>query len=104
MIARNFTLAHLNGEIDLVGYDGDTLAFIEVKTRDASAPDAARPEDAVNSQKRSQIARMAAAFVRSRRINHSSLSTRFDILAIESRPSVRPTVRLHKGAFTVPRF
>ena len=103
MVARNFTLAYLDGEIDLVGYDGDTLAFVEVKTRDVSAPNAPRPEDAVNFQKRKQLARMAAAFIRARRLDASTLSTRFDILAIESRPSARPVVRLHKGAFTSPR-
>ena len=33
MIARNFTSRGMKGEIDLVGYDGATLAFVEVKTR-----------------------------------------------------------------------
>lgn len=103
MIARNFTVSYLKGEIDLIGYDGGTLAFIEVKTRDTSAPDSAFPEDAVNWRKRKHLARMAGAFIRSRRIDRASLSTRFDILAIESRPSSRPVVRLHKGAFTTPR-
>ena len=33
IIARNFTVPGIKGEIDLVGYDGAVLAFIEVKTR-----------------------------------------------------------------------
>ena len=37
MIARNFTYRGMKGEIDLVGYDGETLAFVEVKTRTSTA-------------------------------------------------------------------
>jgi hypothetical protein len=32
-VARNFTPRGFKGEIDLVGYDGKTLAFVEVGTR-----------------------------------------------------------------------
>jgi putative endonuclease len=103
VIARNFTLPNRDGEIDLVGYDRDTLAFVEVKTRDASSPNSSRPEDAVNSRKRVNLAQMAAAFLRAHRLDRASVSTRFDILAIETRPGSRPAVRLHKGAFTLPR-
>lgn len=46
---------------------------------------------------------MAASFLRAHRLDRASVSTRFDILAIETRPDSRLTVRLHKGAFTVPR-
>jgi Holliday junction resolvase-like predicted endonuclease len=33
LIARNYRSPEDHAELDLVGYDGDTLAFIEVKTR-----------------------------------------------------------------------
>jgi putative endonuclease len=33
MVARNFRTARHHGEIDLIGWDGDVLCFIEVKTR-----------------------------------------------------------------------
>src|SRR6202044_2663582 len=38
LVARNFTSPGLKGEIDMVGYDGPTLAFVEVKTRTAVDP------------------------------------------------------------------
>jgi putative endonuclease len=97
VIARNFTSPAVKGEIDLVGYDGPTLAFIEVKTRSDSHPNEPRPEDAVNAEKRRNLARMARHFLRVRRL--ASAPYRFDILAIESHAGSRPEIRLHKSAF-----
>ena len=39
------------GEIDLVGYDGDTLALVEVRTRTAREDQAALPELSVTAEK-----------------------------------------------------
>ncbi|HTZ99270.1 MAG TPA: YraN family protein [Candidatus Aquilonibacter sp.] len=99
VVARNYMRSGVKGEIDMVGYDGSVLAFVEVKTRAAADGDPARPspEDAVNDDKRRHLARMARQFLRARRID--SPSYRFDVLAIETRPGARPEVRLHKGAF-----
>jgi putative endonuclease len=68
LIAANFTLpvgrnlrgAIVTSEIDLVAYDGDTLCFVEVKTRasDWFAP----PQVNVDLRKRRQIARAARAY------------------------------------------
>ena len=96
LVARNYTSPGIKGEIDMIGYDGPVLAFVEVKTR-AAAEGQPRPEDAVNAEKRRHLARMAQQFVRARRIDPASC--RFDVLAIETRSGMRPDVRLHKGAF-----
>ena len=68
LVAANFTLhvgrnrrgAVITAEIDLVAYDGDTLCFIEVKSRtsDWFAP----PEVNVNLRKRRQITRAARVY------------------------------------------
>lgn len=95
-IARNFTVPGVKGEIDLIGYDGEKLAFVEVKTR-TGAPKQPAPEEAVTQQKRDTMARIARSFLTQRRLPESV--ARFDVLAIESHPGGDPVVRLHKGAF-----
>jgi len=103
LVARNFTSPGIKGEIDMVGYDGATLAFVEVKTRTigdpapSSQPARPTPEEAVNWEKRRNLSRMAGQFLRARHIEKAAC--RFDVLAIETRPGQKPVVRLHKGAF-----
>jgi len=97
LVARNYTLPGIKGEIDMIGYDGPVLAFVEVKTRDSTKPALPDPEQAVNSEKRRHLQRIARHFLRSRRAE--SGSWRFDVVAIETRAGRRPEVRLHKGAF-----
>ena len=97
MVARNFTVRGMKGEIDLVGFDGETLAFVEVKTRTSDRDGFGAPEDAVTFEKKRTLSRMAQQFIR----DHRAVSKpfRFDILAIEAIPGRRPVLRLHKGAF-----
>ena len=97
LIARNYVFPGIKGEIDIIGFDGPVVAFVEVKTRAASDRDSPDPEHAVNAEKRRYILRMARHFLRSRRL--ASSSWRFDVVAIETRRGRRPIIRLHKGAF-----
>jgi putative endonuclease len=97
MIARNFTCRGMKGEIDLVGYDGTTVAFVEVKTRTMAGRDFGSPEDAVTHEKQRNLSRIARQFLREYRTGDAPF--RFDILAIEAPSGRRPIARLHKGAF-----
>jgi putative endonuclease len=97
MVCRNFRAPGVKGEIDLVGFDGPVLAFVEVKTRTAKPTPPTLPEDAITADKRRFLARMARQFLMDRRLD--GVNWRYDVLAIESRPGGRPIVRLHKGAF-----
>jgi putative endonuclease len=98
LVARNFRSPSVKGEIDMVGHDGNVLAFVEVKTRVVGERELPSPEVAVTPEKRHALARIARHFLRARRAE--SAPYRFDVLAIESRVGTRPTVRLHKAAFT----
>jgi putative endonuclease len=97
LVARNYTVPGIKGEIDIIGYDHNVLAFVEVKTRSAAPHAQTTPEDAVNADKRRNLARMARQFLGSRRIH--SANCRFDVLAIETTAGKKPVVRLHKSAF-----
>lgn len=65
-------------EIDLVIRDGDTVAFVEVKTR---RPGVQAPEEALSRAQRGRIRRAAGAWLG----RHPGVATeaRFDIVAVE---------------------
>lgn len=94
LVARNYSAPGAREEIDLVGYDGPVLAFVEVKTR--SDPES-EPELAVTPEKQRFLRRAAQAFLAERHIDDAPW--RFDVLAIRGRPGRPPEVHLHKGAF-----
>jgi len=95
-IARNFTPSHAKGELDLIGYDGDTLAVVEVRTRLATPDKPAQPEMSISRGKHEALIRTAEYFVRERHI--SPCPVRFDVVAIDDVPGSPPVVRLHKAA------
>jgi uncharacterized protein (TIGR00252 family) len=95
VVARNYRVPHRHGEIDLIGWDADVLAFVEVKTRTTAT--GGPPEDAVDHAKQRHVVGMAEEYLRRR--NLAEVRYRFDILAIEAQAGAAPVVRLHKGAF-----
>ena len=63
LVARNHRTRY--GEIDLVVFDGDTLVFVEVKTRRATSSGRG-PWESLHEAKQRQVRRMAAAFLAER--------------------------------------
>ncbi len=94
LVVRNFTAPGSKGKIDMVGCDGSTLAFVEVKTRTIVEPASAfqpvrpTPEEAVAFEKRRNLSRRAGQFLRARHIEKADC--RLDVLAIETRPAKSP--------------
>jgi putative endonuclease len=97
-VARNFTPRASKGEIDMVGYDGETLAFVEVRTRTVRDEMSALPELSVTPGKQHLLARTARHFLSERRVRECPC--RFDVVAIDNSPGKPPVVRLHKDAFS----
>src|SRR5271165_3903257 len=63
-ITRNYTPARSKGELDLVGYDGETLAFVEVRTRAATKGKTGLPELSITRDKHEVFVRTAKQFLR----------------------------------------
>jgi putative endonuclease len=97
-VARNFTPRNGKGELDLVGYDGDTLAFVEVRTRTVRNDLSALPELSITPDKQHVVVRTAKRFLAERHVRECPC--RFDVLAIDNEPGHPPVVRLHKDAFS----
>lgn len=97
-VARNYSPRTMKGELDLVGYDGETLAFVEVRTRTLRGASTALPELSITPDKQSAVVRTAKRFLAERHVKDGPC--RFDVLAIDNDPGKPPAVRLHKDAFS----
>jgi putative endonuclease len=81
IVARRWVSARVKGDLDLVGWDGDTLVIFEVKTR--TARDLFPADVAVNPAKQRQLRRMAAAWLGQLPGRHRTrIRVRFDIVSV----------------------
>ena len=86
-VGRNYTPRGIKGEIDLVGYDGATLAFVEVRTRTIREDLSALPELSVTRGKQRLVVRTAQRFLAERHVGECPC--RFDVMAIDNCPGSR---------------
>ena len=83
VVARRWTSERLRGDVDLIGWDGDLLCFVEVKTR--TERDSVPAESAVDEEKRTMVRNLARAFLRG--LHESERVTarvRFDVVSVYS--------------------
>ncbi len=84
------------GEIDLIAQDGQTLVFVEVKTRRGIS--AGLPAEAVDRRKQAQLTRLALVFLKKHRL--LDRPARFDVVAIVwPEAGGRPQVTHYPNAF-----
>ena len=95
VVERNWTC--FAGEADIIARDGDTLVFVEVKTRRGT--DHGFPGEAVGPAKRERYERIALAYVQGHCMEE--VVVRFDVIAIVAVSEDRALVRHHRGAFPV---
>jgi len=62
VVARNYRLSSGDAEADLIAWDGDTLVFVEVKSRITA--DFGPPERAIGVDKRNHLIRIARQYAR----------------------------------------
>jgi putative endonuclease len=96
---RRYTIVERNyrcraGEVDLVALDGDTIVFIEVKTRRGEG--FGTPLDAVDPRKQRQVCRAAQQFLSERRLHDRA--ARFDVVGVWWEDG-RPMCELVRNAF-----
>lgn len=77
-LGRGLRGQKITGEIDIIAYEGDTLAFIEVKTR--TSDEFAAPERAVDLRKQRQIARAARRYRQVMKVE--SEAHRYDVVTV----------------------
>lgn len=95
VVARNHRTPGGSGEVDLVGWEQDTLVFVEVKTR--TTDEYGPPERAINSEKLQRILRAARDFARRWDVGWENV--RFDIVSVVlGKP---PAVMHHRDVFSV---
>ena len=92
IIARNVRVGY--DELDLIAQQGDTLVFVEVKTR--ANEDFGRPIAAVNRAKRRKLSRAAMHFLKNRKLRPPYI--RFDVIEVVGE---KPAIRHIQNAFTL---
>jgi putative endonuclease len=93
--ARGWRSGIVRGDLDLVGWEGDTLSFVEVKTRTTRA--VATAEASVDEQKRRTLRRLARHYLR--QLPSQDVPVRFDILSIYFEEGKEPDFDHFRGAF-----
>ena len=95
IVARNRRARSGAGEVDLIGWDGPALAFVEVKTR--TTEETGPPELAVSRTKQKRIAKAAHEYLR--RLGQRAVNYRFDIVSVFWDSDAGYQVKLIKNAF-----
>jgi putative endonuclease len=86
IVARRWKSAKLWGDVDLIGWDGECLCFIEVKTR--SQRGSMPAEFAVDKDKREMLQKMARAYLRGFPEKlRADIPVRFDVVSVYLLPS-----------------
>ncbi|WAC07340.1 MAG: YraN family protein [Thermodesulfobacteriota bacterium] len=86
------------GEIDIIALQGNTLVFVEVKTR--SSLEYGCPQASVTARKRYQLTKVAFFYLQKNRL--FDRAARFDVVAIEF-DSREKRIELIRNAFELSR-
>lgn len=94
VIARNYRTATGSAEVDLVAWEGETLVFVEVKTR--ATAEYGPPDRAIGDDKRRHISKAAADYARRAGVPWERV--RFDIVNVVC--TTPPAVTHYRDVFS----
>lgn len=94
IIARNYRSPRTRSELDMVGWEGETLCFIEVKTR--TKRDFQPAEAAVDPEKQRDLSRAAREFLLKM---EPRPAFRFDIVSVYFEAGQETAIELFRNAF-----
>ncbi len=78
IVARNYRGRNGGVEVDLIGWDGPVLVFVEVKSRSSDA--FGQPEEAVDQEKQVRLIRAAGEYIQRRGVGWKDV--RFDVVSV----------------------
>ena len=78
IVDRNYRTSSGSGEVDLIGWEGDQLVFVEVKSRKTDEYGA--PDRAIGPQKQARLIRAAREYARHAEVPWQKV--RFDVVTI----------------------
>ncbi len=78
VVARNYRLSSGDAEADLIAWEGETLVFVEVKSRGTA--DFGPPERAIGEEKRAHLLRIAREYTRKTQTPWDRI--RFDVVSV----------------------
>ncbi len=93
IIARNYRSPRSRSELDLIGWEGKTLCFVEVKTRNKR--DFVPAEAAVDPEKQRDLSHVAREFLR--KMKHEP-PVRFDVVSVYM-SGAKAEIELFRDAF-----
>ncbi len=97
ILERNYRTR--SGEVDIIAQKGDTVAFVEVRSKREGSEVA--PKDTVTRSKERRIDAAASAYLKARRLTH--VSVRYDIAEVWTNERGRPArISVLEGAFGDP--
>jgi putative endonuclease len=97
ILVRNYRC--VSGEIDLICSDGDTIVFVEVKTR--SSEEAEHPQSSLRAGQRKRIENAARHFLMQR--GAQNRPCRFDVVTVVWPPRRSPEIEHFRDAFQARR-
>jgi putative endonuclease len=98
VLYRDFKPAR-GGQIDLVCRDGDTLVFVEVKSR--RSEERQRPVDSLHADQKRRISRGALTWLRM--LDNPDIPFRFDVVEVILAEAEKPKLELIQNAFQLAR-